>query len=511
MRRFSQAESEIDDWEQVEARSAGYKIGAVCCRGADVPFVGARWEGGELIRLRKLRAHLAQRLQFELRPDLRFIRSAIEHDLKGRLAADDSENKKAAVVRGSVWLARMLGLVRTKLLILDYPDFTLENLALLSDEYDFVIADRALHRCDSLEDAAHETMRVLKPGGWFVHTTCGLDLTLGMPIDGRRFAPSAFARLFPHSCSISTGGGPIAGWISSRKVAGAGDPEPTMATRRAKRKWYQFKPRAARFGVVAIARNEAPYLLQWIAHYRILGFEQITIYDNQSNDGSSRILAPLARAGIINAVYWTDRDNRQRRAYNNAVRRLGPYVEWCLFVDLDEFLVLDPGLTLDDILPGSPEISAIGIPWRMFGSGGQRNRGSDLVVERFTKAAPTFHRLVKSLARLRDVTQMDIHIPKRIAGRITDLRGLPLDLQTPRTEASAARINHYFNRSWEEFLYKRLRGDVIAARDQTYSLDAFDRYGSGEVELCDALQLAPMVREEVARLRRIVCPAGGND
>jgi SAM-dependent methyltransferase len=462
-----------------------------------------------LIRLRKLRARLAQRLAFELRPDFRFIRSTTERALGNRLSAEDSENKKAVVIGGSLWLARALGLVRTKLLILDYPDFGLENLALLSDEYDFVIADRALHRCDSLDDAARETMRVLRSGGCFVHTTCAFDFALGSPIDGRRVAPAALARMFPGATSMSTGGGPVVGWIAGRKTASAASHEPTAVTRIAKRQFYSFKPRAARFGVTAVVRNEAPYLLQWIAHYRVLGFGQITIYDNQSNDASSRILAPLARAGIINAAYWTDRANKQTRAYDHAIRRLRPFVEWCLFADLDEFLVLDPGLTLEDILPATPEISAVGIPWRIFGSGGQRNRGTELVVERFTKAAPTFHRLVKSLVRLRDTQAMGIHIPKKINGRVADIAGLRLDLLNPRTAPSAARINHYFNRSWEEFVSKRLRGD-IALVGKTYSSDDFDRYGAGEVELPDALDL-PAVRQEVSRLRAIVRRASGDD
>lgn len=455
------------------------------------------------MRVKESWAHLAQRLAFHLRPEFGFIRAAIRRGLQGRLAAEDSEGRTAVVTTGSVWLARALGLARTRLLVLDYPDFTLENLALLSDEYDFVIADRALHRCDSLEDAARETMRVLRPGGCFVHTTSCLDFDLGVPADGRRFAPAKLARLFPQATSLAADGGPMAGWIVGRKAGGAAALAPTIETRRAQRQWYRFSPRPARFGVAAIVRNEAPYLLQWIAHYRVLGFEQITIYDNQSNDGTPRILAPLARAGVINAVYWKDREDRQRRAYNNALRRLRNHVEWCLFADLDEFLVLDPGLALNDILPTDPRISAVGIPWRMFGSAGQRNRGTGLVIERFTKAAPTFHRLVKSLVRLRDARKIGIHTPKQINGRVTDLLGMPLDLQTPRTAPSPARINHYFNRSWEEFVYKRLRGDV-SSLSETYSLNAFDRYGAGEIELPDALPLAPAVKEEMARLRRIV-------
>lgn len=412
----------------------------------------------------------------------------------------------AIVMAGSVWLARSLGLAKTRLLVLDFPDFTLENLALLSDEYDFLIADRALHRCDNLPDAAHETMRVLRPDGCFVHTTSCLDFALG----GRRASPGALAPLYPHASQLTTGGGTVAGWIIGRKAADAPALTPTIEMRRAKRRWYRFAPRPARFGIMAIVRNEAPYLLEWIAYYRVLGFEQITIYDNESNDGTPRLLAPLAEAGIVNAVYWRDRADRQRRAYDNAARRLRPFVEWCLFADLDEFLVLDPGLTLNDLLPLDPGISAVGIPWRIFGSGGQRNRATDLVVERFTMAAPGFHRLVKSLVRLRDVRKTGIHIPKRIAGRVRDIAGQPLDLDSPRTAPSIARINHYFNRSWEEFVYKRLRRDV-SSLNETYSFGDFDRYGAGEVELRDALPMVPAVKKEMARLRRIVCPDRDED
>jgi SAM-dependent methyltransferase len=455
-----------------------------------------------------LRARFAERFAFELRPEFGFIRAATERALKNRLSTEDSEDKKAVVISGSLWLVRALGLAKTKVLVLDHPDFTLQNLALLSDEYDFVIADRALHRCDSLDDAGHEIMRVLRPGGYFVHTVCRFDFVSGQPVDLRRFALASLARAFPGSTSVSTGGGPIVGWVVGRKATGGAELDPTATTRVARRRRYAFKPRHARFGVTAIVRNEAPYLLQWIAHYRVLGFGQITIYDNESNDGSSSILGPLARAGVINAVYWRDRAKKQVRAYNNAIGRLRPFVEWCLFADLDEFLVLDPGLALEDILPADPKISAIGIPWRMFGSDGQRNRGTDLVIERFTKAAPTFHRLVKSLVRLRDTELMGIHIPRKAAGRVTDLAGLPLDLETPRTAPSAARLYHYFNRSWEEFVSKCLRGD-IALVGKTYTSSDFDRYGAGEVEVRDAWELAPAIRQEVSRLRAIIgCKSG---
>jgi hypothetical protein len=48
------------------------------------------------MRWEKLRACLTERLAFELRPEFQFIRSAIQRDLQGRLAAEDSESKTAS-------------------------------------------------------------------------------------------------------------------------------------------------------------------------------------------------------------------------------------------------------------------------------------------------------------------------------------------------------------------------------------------------------------------------------
>jgi SAM-dependent methyltransferase len=457
-----------------------------------------------LIRPARLRGRIAQALDFEIRPDFAFIGSAIRRALQDRLAGEDSATRNAVVMGQSMWLAEVLGLRKTRILHLPYPDFTIENLALLSDEYDFVIADRVLHRCDDLQDAARETLRVLRPGGWFVHTTSLFDMRTGVAFDRRRLAAAGLRALFPDT--LSAGGG-VVSWVIGQKSASDAESVRTVATRKSKRTRYRCSPRPATFGVIAVARNEAPYLLEWVAHYRVLGFEQITIYDNQSNDASARILGPLARAGIVNARYWPDRSNKQRRAYTNAIRRLRPFVQWCLFVDLDEYLVLEPGTALKDLLPTDPDVAGVGIPWRMYGSAGLRNRATGLTIERFTMTKPTNNRHVKSLVRLRDVDLMGIHIPKRFRGRLVDVAGNPIAAATsgllPRPSSGAARINHYFNRSWEEFESKRARGRGAAA-GAFHSVAAFDRHGPGDIELLDTLRYVPPVKEEIARLRKIV-------
>lgn len=478
-----------------------------------------------MIRFDKLRARLRQSLDFEVRPNFGFIRSAIERALRGRLAHEDLETKSAVVIGDSLWLAGLLGLKKARLLHLRYPDFTIENLALLSDEYDFVIADRVLHRCDNPTDAGRETMRVLRPGGWFVHTASILDFAPASPVNRRMLGPCGLRALFPYTVGAHAGGWgypftakvprppdnpadwAAVSWIVGQKASNAPAITPSLETRVARRPWYRFRPRHAKFAVTAMLRNEAPYLLEWIAYYRVLGFGQITLYDNSSNDASTRIIAPLSQAGIINAVFWPDRNKKQTRAYNHAARRLRPFVEWCLFADLDEFLVLEPGQSLDDLVSKEPDVSAIAIAWRFFGSAGKRNREVGLTIERFIKAAPENSQVAKTLVRLRDLRSMSVHLPRLIDGRVTDVKGRTVEnlraTSIPHATSGPPRINHYRSRSWEEFECKRARG-FGAAPGQFTAQSTFDRGGAGEVVVTDTLRLAPAVQEEMERLRKIV-------
>jgi len=456
--------------------------------------------------IKTLPDRLRQMVNLHMRPAWRSIDGAIARGLAGRLAAEDSAAKTAVIFGASDTLADTLGLHKARRLRLPYPDFTLDNLALLTDEYDFVVTDRMLHLSDNLDDAGRETVRILKPGGWFVHVATPLDFSIHGNIDARRFTVGGLRTLFPHS-RIETGGTALARWAVGRKNADAPPIEPTLTTRRARYRWYRCRPRPARVGVVTIIKNEAPYLLEWIAHYRVLRFEQITIYDNGSNDASHRILAPLARAGVINVVRWRDRQKKQRKAYNNARRRLLGIVEWCLFIDLDEFLVLDPGFSIDDLLPKEPDVAGIVIPWRFFGSSGLRHRDTGLTIERFLMALARNDRHVKALARLSAVHTMQIHVPKSYDGRLIDLEGNTIPKRSlgllAKPAGGPARLHHYFSRSWEEFLCKRMRGRG-GLQERTRSAHSFDAIGPGTVELRDALRLAPAVKQEIARLREIV-------
>ena len=484
-------------------------------------------------------------------------RYAMYAKLYGRLAHLDQADKRALIISGSEPLANVLGLTTCRRVSVAYPEYTLENLAFLDDSFDFVVSDQVLEHCAGpLTDVASEVIRVLRPGGWFVHTSCFMNPVHGSPHDFWRFTPYGLEEIFRTWCAEVTGEGwgnraathlmeagyrllpvpndprnpvhriamhnepdwPISVWVTGRKAEEGPRLTPTVHTRKASKQranGYRFDVPATpvRLGLIACARNEAPYLLEWVAYHRLLGFQHITIYDNESNDATHAILGPLSRAGEVNAVYWSspENDNKQTSAYTDATKALKEHVEWAAFIDLDEFILLADGFRLESLIPVDPTVSAVGVPWRMFGSAGHRYRQPCLTIERFTRTSTAFaaNDCVKSIVRLRDVHFMNVHVPRLERGRIVDVAGEEISYESEGVLKSQvtgpARINHYFTRSWEEFECKRARGRgavVPGAPDSTRDASWFVRMDFGEVEDRAIAGTAAAVREEIARLRK---------
>lgn len=221
----------------------------------------------------------------------------------------------------------------------------------------------------------------------------------------------------------------------------------------------------------AIARNEGPYLLEWIAHHRLIGVERIVIYSNESDDGSDDLLARLATLGIIDYRIWPGVEGRssQIAAYQDAIVRCE--TRWIAFLDLDEFLNLKSDDSIGDFLTRFPaDVSAIGLNWRLFGSAGRTKKEPGLIMERFIRAAPRDHgfsRQTKTIAVAADIYKVTAHRVRLMhgRGRYVDAAGAPLDPGRGFAPVNHGliQVNHYVLKSREEFESKRARGSALRA------------------------------------------------
>ena len=237
--------------------------------------------------------------------------------------------------------------------------------------------------------------------------------------------------------------------------------------------------------VLATARNEGLYLLEWIAHHRSIGVQAFFIYSNDNTDGSNALLAALAQAGVIT---WIDSDlaagrAAQPKAYGHALGMLPNILDyrWTLIIDLDEFLVLDAArfasigeyIDWQEVRP----VDAIALNWLVYGSCGENAWQPAPLGARFTRRLPWLDPHVKTIVRTNQAMHSrphhpvaDLHHPlltRNASGAVHVFKDGPSFSAAP--EVGTAWINHYFLKSADEFLWKfsRNRGDYALMRETT--------------------------------------------
>jgi hypothetical protein len=145
-----------------------------------------------------------------------------------------------------------------------------------------------------------------------------------------------------------------------------------------------------KFFLALTVKNEAPNIWEWVAYHRSIGFTDIAIYQNDSVDGTQKLLETMAEAGFIQYFHNPCRFKAwQNKAYRRA-SRLAEYktADWAMALDADEFLIVRTGAgKVSDLVEALPlQANACTIHWKAFGSSYHAKMPHDLVTEAFTLA-----------------------------------------------------------------------------------------------------------------------------
>jgi len=258
-----------------------------------------------------------------------------------------------------------------------------------------------------------------------------------------------------------------------------------------------------RFVLLATMKDEAPYLLEWLAWHRRIGVEHFVIFTNDCSDGTAEMLDRLQQMGLVE-----HHDNPpsgsipphfralQRASGLDTVRN----ARWVIHIDADEFLDITAGEgKLADFLAAcDPErrAHAISLPWRYMGSHGHAFPTDAPVSHRFLRGSrivpsetPTALNF-KTIFRPRAFSRLGIHRPKTQdpAGALVWLNAAGVDISEQFGGANASgdrvafgpwtvgwqhgSIRHYAVKSRAEYVLKRLRGDATSNHERL-SLDYY--------------------------------------
>lgn len=242
--------------------------------------------------------------------------------------------------------------------------------------------------------------------------------------------------------------------------------------------------------VLTSMKNEAPFILEWIAYHKAIGVAHFLVYTNDCTDNTNAILDRLSALGLVTRIDnpWraSSKKKPQHVALEDAMTQpVFQAADWVLTIDVDEFVNIHVGDgKFTDLFQACNDPNVISFTWKFFGNDAVDHYEDRPVMEQFTACAPEFipkPRLgwgFKSMVhRTAPYTKIGVHRPLKIksedavdqvrwvngSGRV-----MPDMLLTNNGWRSTKRslgyrfatLNHYILRSADSFLVKRERGRI---------------------------------------------------
>ena len=161
-----------------------------------------------------------------------------------------------------------------------------------------------------------------------------------------------------------------------------------------------FKQSGDKIAILAIAKNEAPYIKEWLDYHRNMGVDKFFIINNDDEDNDTMYNILEAENKAKNDIVQVNipgaeelkKVGMQEGAYNAVYQQVIKQhsdVKWLAIIDIDEFLYFD-GKSAKEYLaqPVFNDTDVIHVNWRLYGDNGQIRYEDKPVQERFPNQCP---------------------------------------------------------------------------------------------------------------------------
>ena len=145
------------------------------------------------------------------------------------------------------------------------------------------------------------------------------------------------------------------------------------------------------------ARDEKN-IKEWAAHHLLIGFDLIVIFDHKSKE---RISQEFINFDERIKVYRCEVEGPVKmKLMMNAVNIAKEYnVDWLLYLDADEFLILNSFKGVKHMLSYYSHADSVAINWLLFGSNHHIKEPEGLILENYTKSDLILDKHVKTFVR----------------------------------------------------------------------------------------------------------------
>ena len=282
--------------------------------------------------------------------------------------------------------------------------------------------------------------------------------------------------------------------------------------------------------LISSVRNEGPYMLEFVAHHRAIGFDLICIASNDCTDGTDLVLDALDRAGAIRHLpnVVAPGEVPQHAGYAAMRARFGlDDADWLMVLDADEFLHVTAGAgRVADLTAAVPDgTDIIMLNPQTFGTSADPAWHPGLVTQQFQRRLPQRHQanrpvktLARGLSRFREINNHSVmsyrgkaplnvvrsdlsgfEIPPGV-GLWRHLRNIPVD----QIRHGLAHYNHYAIKSLASFCLRQARGRGATPLDMEndrHTMPYFDKIAAARIrDTGFADRYGPALRAEMDRL-----------
>ncbi len=257
-----------------------------------------------------------------------------------------------------------------------------------------------------------------------------------------------------------------------------------------------FKLSAYELGVVAIFKDSALYLKEWIEYHKMVGVDHFWLYNNESTDGWREILDPYIQEGVVEVFFapsyvntWSSEQLKsaehgswvpaQLQAYKDGINKAKETdTKWVGLIDSDEFILpMEDATVVESLNKHFQNADGVYTCWRCFGTSNIYLNKYENLIPRLTMCSSRTHPyngVGKSIVRPNSVKIDEIwhvhHFPMvdgsvyrysdglYIPKKYTQKSDLQLD---GKTHDKYLRINHYILRDENYFWNVRIPREDI--------------------------------------------------
>ena len=221
--------------------------------------------------------------------------------------------------------------------------------------------------------------------------------------------------------------------------------------------------------ICTTARDEEPYIREWVEYHLQLGFDKIYLYDNNDKNRAltKSLLEDFITAGKLEITDVCGKKHQQPASFRAFYQKHCHEALWCAFLDIDEFITLEaPYTSIQEYLRDVKKhgFSEVLLNWKIYGDNDLVYYSPEPVQKRFTTPTetPSLQPFVKSICYIPDMYCIVTPHFAYSVGKVCQSDFTPV--RRPKNSLDNvvyknAFVRHYFTKTLEEFfMIKLLRG-----------------------------------------------------